>query len=113
MNFLIKGDTAICPVFTEYNGGLSGITFSTEIGETQRILQDLDMYTGPINNTWDSATNQALITFQETFREVMLDPWNITQGTGYKYKTTNKFLNYFAGCDTGAVELEGVGRFDF
>lgn len=112
MNFLIKGATAECPAFVEYNGGLKGIMFSPEIGKTQTILKDLGMYRGGINNTWDASTNQALITFQETFREVMLDPWNITEGTGYKYKTTNLFLNYFAGCDTGAVELEGVGRFE-
>jgi VCBS repeat-containing protein len=112
INFLLKWQTAQCPAFTEFNGGLSGIMFSPEIGKTQEILRDLDMYTGPINNTWDAATNRALITFQETFREVMLDPWNITEGTGYKYKTTNKFLNYFAGCDTEAVYLEGVGTYE-
>ncbi|MFT7645226.1 MAG: hypothetical protein ACI9BF_000902 [Candidatus Paceibacteria bacterium] len=112
MNFLLKGTSAVCPVFTEYNGGRSGATFSTEIGKTQEILRDLDMYSGSINNTWDTATNEALITFQETFREVMLDPWNISEGTGYKYKTTNKFLNYFVGCDTGSVYLEGVGVYE-
>jgi peptidoglycan hydrolase-like protein with peptidoglycan-binding domain len=112
MNFLLKGQTAICPAFTEYNGGVSGIRQSAEIGKTQQILKDLSMYAGPINNTWDAATNQALITFQQTFHEVMLDPWNLTTGTGYKYKTTNKFLNYFAGCDTGAVYLEGVGNYE-
>jgi hypothetical protein len=110
LNSLIGGQTTTCPAFTEYNGGLSGIRQSPEIGRTQAILQELGMYRGPINNTWDTATNQALITFQETFREVMLDPWNITAGTGYKYKTTNLFLNYFVGCETGTVELEGVGR---
>jgi peptidoglycan hydrolase-like protein with peptidoglycan-binding domain len=112
LNSLISGQTTTCPAFTEYNGGLTGVRQSPEIGRTQQILQELDMYQGPINNTWDSATNQALIRFQETFREVMLDPWNITEGTGYKYKTTNLFLNYFVGCETGAVELEGVGRWE-
>jgi hypothetical protein len=111
MNFLLKGVTAQCPVFTQYNGGVSGVMVSPEIGKTQELLRDLDMYNGAINNTWDSATNEALIRFQETFREVMLDPWNITIGTGYKYKTTNKFLNYMAGCDTGSVFLEGVGEY--
>ena len=113
MNFLLKGQSASCPVFTEYNGGSNGVKYSPEIGKTQAILKQLDMYTGPINNTWDAATNRALITFQETFREVMLNPWKLTTGTGYKYKTTNKFLNYFAGCDTGAVELDGAGTFNF
>lgn len=112
MNFLLKGQTAQCPVFTEFNGGRNGIMESSEIGETQKILADLDMYDGPINNVWTRDTNTALITFQETFREVMLDPWGISEGTGYKYKTTNKFLNYMAGCDTGAVNLEGVGVYE-
>lgn len=111
LNYLVKGQTAICPAFVQFNGGLTGVTFSTEIGKTQEILRELDMYSGPINNLWDATTNLALIRFQETFREVMLDPWNISQGTGYKYKTTNKFLNYFAGCDTGSVYLEGVGEY--
>ena len=112
INFLLAGTAAQCPVFTEYNGGLEGIMNSAEIGKTQVILTELAMYRGPINNTWDAATNNALITFQETFREVMLNPWNINKGTGYKYKTTNKFLNYFAGCDTGGVYLEGVGQYE-
>lgn len=114
MNFLIKGESVSCPVFTEYHGGKNDpITFSSEIGEVQKILGELDLYRGPINNTWTPQVHEAMIDFQETFREVMLDPWNITEGTGRQYKTTNKFLNYFAGCDTGAVELEGVGSFDF
>jgi Putative peptidoglycan binding domain len=112
MNYLLKGSSASCPVFIEFNGGKSGIRSSSEIGKTQNILKELDMYSGPINNTWDTPTNNALIKFQETFREVMLDPWKIDKGTGYKYKTTNKFLNYFAGCDTGAVFLEGVGNYE-
>lgn len=113
MNFLLKGQSASCPVFTEYNGGTQGIKNSAEIGKTQTILKQLDMYSGAINNTWDTSTNHAMVTFQETFREVMLAPWQLTKGTGYKYKTTNKFLNYFAGCDTGAVDLDGAGTFNF
>ena len=111
LNFLLKGQTAQCPVFTEYNGGKDGIYVSDEVMKTKEILADLDIYQGPIDRIWSPETNDALVVFQETFREVMLDPWNITEGTGYKYKTTNKFLNYFAGCDTGAIELEGVGSY--
>lgn len=109
---IVSGATAECPVFTEFNGGINGVKVSPEVGRTQEYLQELELYDGPITNTWDGATNQALIDFQETFREVMLDPWNIEQGTGYKYKTTNKFLNYLAGCDTGSVYLEGVGIYE-
>lgn len=112
INFLLKGQSAQCPVFTEFNGGISPIMVSDEIMKTKEILRDLDMYSGPIDRVWTPQTHEAMVVFQETFREVMLDPWNITEGTGYKYKTTNKFLNYFAGCDTGAVYLEGVGTYE-
>jgi hypothetical protein len=43
----------------------------------------------------------------------MLKPWALAYGTGYKYKTTNKFLNMIVGCETSAVELDGQGTFDY
>lgn len=113
LNFLLQGQVTTCPAFTEFNGGRDGIFQSDEVRRTQEILMKLDLFAGPATGFWDPWTHEALIDFQELFREVMLDPWNITKGTGYKYKTTNKFLNYFVGCDTAPVELEGVGTFDF
>lgn len=113
LNFLLKGQTAECPAFTEFNGGLTGVFQSDEVQRTQEILIQLDLFAGPATGFWDPFTHEAMVDFQELFHEVMLDPWNITEGTGYKYKTTNKFLNYFVGCDTPPVELEGVGSFDF
>lgn len=113
INSLIRGTTAVCPAFTEYNGGISGVVQSEEIKKTQEILTELGLYSGPISGTWDALTSRALTSFQELFKEVMLTPWGITSGTGYKYKTTNKFLNYFAGCETGDVDLEGSGTFSF
>ena len=113
INSLLTDQSTQCPVFTEFNGGITGIMESPEIARTQDILISLDLYRGPVNGIWTTETNQALADFQELFSEVMLQPWNLTKGTGYKYKTTNKFLNYLVGCDTGAVELEGVGNFDF
>lgn len=112
INSILKGQSADCPVFVEYNGGRNGISESDEIARTKQILLAIDMYEGPIDRLWTPDLQEALITFQETFREVILDPWNIDKGTGYKYKTTNKFLNYLAGCKTGAVELEGVGVYE-
>jgi hypothetical protein len=112
IQFLVNGQTAQCPVFIEFNGGLEGINVSPEVARTQELLRGLELYGGPINSTWDRNTHLAMVLFQETFREVMLDPWNITEGTGFKYMTTNKFMNYLAGCDTGSVFLEGVGEFE-
>lgn len=111
MRFLLNDRTAECPVFTEYNGGLIGINESEEIVRTQELLRDIDLYRGPIHGVWDHETHVAMVRFQESFREVMLDPWGEEKGTGFKYKTTNKFLNYLAGCETDSVFLEGVGEY--
>ncbi len=113
MNSIIGGQTASCPVFREYNGGLSGIMNSPEVAETKRVLAELDLYSGEFGNQWTPQTHDAMVRFQETFHEVMLDPWQIVSGTGYKYKTTNIFLNYLRGCEVPAVELEGIGSFQF
>jgi hypothetical protein len=113
MNSLLKNITTSCPAFVEYNGGLSGIMQSEEIRRTQEILEQLDLYNGPLNGTWDAATNAAMIRFQETFSDVMLKPWNLSKGTGYKFKTTNVFLNYFVGCETGPVQLDATTNFRF
>lgn len=113
MNAMLNNQVISCPAFTEFNGGRDGVFQSDEVRRTQQILIELDLFAGPATGFWDPWTHEAMVDFQELFHEVMLDPWNITTGTGYKYKTTNKFLNYFVGCETPAVNLEGVGMFDF
>ncbi len=101
-----------CPVFNEYNK-LTENNNTPEVAVTKGLLSGLGFYTGPINQSFDQQLHQSLINFQEEFHATMLDPWNLTQGTGYKYKTTNKFLNFLVGCDTPPVELDGRGVFDY
>ncbi len=101
-----------CPAFTEYNS-LTENSVSAEITKTKTLLSELGFYTGAINNTFDAQLNTSLRSFQETFSETMLKPWGLAYGTGYKYKTTNKFLNMLVGCQTPAVELDGRGTFDY
>ena len=118
MNTMLAADSKpyTCPAFTEYNGYNGDevhVLESPEIARTQQLLFEFDLYDGPYHGIWDDDTEQAMIVFQEMFHEVMLDPWNLSRGTGFKYKTTNKFLNYFVGCDTPEVQLEGIGPFDF
>lgn len=113
MNSMLSNQAISCPAFVEFNGGRDGIFRSDEVRRTQEILMQLDLFAGPATGFWDPWTHEAMVDFQELFHEVMLDPWNITKGTGFKYKTTNKFLNYFVGCTTPPVELEGVGMYDF
>ncbi len=117
MSARIKGKTAQCPVFTEYNAltqpnAFTVITASPEVSKTQDLLRDLGFYAGLSTGVFDSNTNLAIKAFQQNFKEVMLDPWNITAPTGIKYKTTNKFMNYLSGCDTEEVQLEGVGTYE-
>lgn len=117
INARINGRTAQCPEYVEFNAmtqpnSFSVITNSPEVAKLQNLLRDLDMYAGAATGVFDAATDAALRNFQLTFKDVMLDPWNITAPTGIKYKTTNKFLNYLAGCDTPAVFLEGVGLYE-
>ena len=113
MNFLIQSSQdQMCPVFTEYNSLKENVE-GDEVKDTQRLLRDLDLYDGRINGEFDQDTHEAMVEFQEKFDATMLKPWGLTRGTGYKYKTTNKFMNYLRGCDTGAVELDGRGAFDF
>jgi peptidoglycan hydrolase-like protein with peptidoglycan-binding domain len=101
-----------CPAFTEYNSRTENST-STEVAKTKTLLSELGFYSGVINNTFDTSLNTSLKSFQETFSETMLKPWGLVYGTGYKYKTTNKFLNMLVGCQTSAVELDGRGTFNY
>jgi hypothetical protein len=101
-----------CPVFTEYNS-LTENPISPEVQKTKELLASLGFYTGSIDQTFTPDLKTALASFQEAFREKMLDPWNLKAGTGYKYKTTNKFLNTLKGCRAGPVQLEGVGQFEY
>ena len=94
-----------CPAFVDYNSR-NNPNNGREVGRLQSVLTDLDFYTGPVNNTYDNQTIDAVTRFQETFRQTMLDPWGLTKGTGYKYKTTNKFLNELYGCTTEDLILE-------
>jgi len=112
MNFLIQAGATTCPVFKEYNSVRQNAR-TDEVRETQRLLKELGFFSGSTDGFFDVSTNAAMIEFQETFSATMLKPWGLTRGTGYKYKTTNKFMNYLRGCDTGSVNLEGRGSFDF
>jgi hypothetical protein len=113
INQLACNQTYECPTFTEYNDYTQDLNLNTpEVATTKTVLTGLGFYHGPIDTTWGSDMHQSLITFQETFADTMLTPWGLTNGTGYKYKTTNKFLNFLVGCETPPVELEGVGVFD-
>ncbi len=101
-----------CPAFTEFNS-VAENALSAEVAKTKTLLSELGFYSGAINTSFDSSLHTSLKNFQETFSDTMLKPWGLAYGTGYKYKTTNKFLNMLVGCKTDAVELDGRGTFDY
>ena len=101
-----------CPYFTEYNSTTENVN-TPEVGKTKELLTELGFYTGTVNDSFDASLKSSLAAFQQTFSATMLKPWGLTSGTGYKYKTTNKFLNMLVGCKTSAVELDGKGTFDY
>jgi len=105
LNALLAPQNTQCPLFTEHNRPNSNDQ-SSEVRETQRILQQLGMFTGDLTGVYDANTTNSMIAFQERFNATMLDPWGITKGTGYKYKTTNRFLNYLVGCELSDLELD-------
>lgn len=112
INSFYCSQSITCPAFTEFNS-LTENTTSAEVARTKVLLTELGFYTGAISDVFDQSLKSALTRFQETFSDTMLKPWGLTSGTGYKYKTTNKFLNLVVGCQTGAVDLDGQGVFDY
>lgn len=94
-----------CPVFTEHNSHTTNNT-SPETRRTKVLLTELGYYSGSINTRYDFGLQTAVKGFQETFPQTMLHPWGLTRGTGYKYKTTNRFLNALVGCELPPEILE-------
>lgn len=95
-----------CPVFTEFNSRTNENNNTQEVQRTKVFMSELGFYNGPVNTSYDDGIYEAIKNFQETFAATMLDPWGLSEGTGYKYKTTNKFMNEMVGCTIGDVTLE-------
>ena len=106
INSFMCNKSLSCPVFTEYNSRTNENNASAEVQRTKVFMTELGFYSGPINQNYDNAIYQSIIDFQETFSATMLKPWGLKSGTGYKYKTTNKFMNELVGCTTDDLVLE-------
>lgn len=95
-----------CPVFTEFNSRTNENNNTQEVQRTKVFMKELGFYNGPVDTSYDDGIYEAIKDFQETFAATMLDPWGLSEGTGYKYKTTNKFMNEMVGCTVGDIALE-------
>lgn len=112
INSFYCNKTISCPYFNEYNS-LKENNSSNEIKSTKILLNELGFYTGEMSDLYNNDLKTSIKKFQETFSETILKPWGISNGTGNKYKTTNKFLNLIVGCKTSSVNLEGIGDFNY
>ncbi len=106
-----KGIEMQCLVFTEFNS-LTENVVSEEVGRAKVLLFAQGFDVGDINNVYDRDMEVAMIAFQESNREVILDPWGLPAGTGYKYQSTNKYLNYLVGCNKD-VRLDNGTLLDY
>ena len=76
----------------------------TEVEELQKCLAKFpDVYPeGEVTTYFGKKTEQAVINFQEKYKEEILEPWNFTEGTGQVSRTTRSKLNEvcFTNLDT-------------
>ncbi len=86
-----------CPAFTEINSIVNNTT-TPEVYNTKLILKSLGYEVGPLTQTFDVPLKNALIAFQQTFHEIMPDPWGLTVSYGNKGALTNKLFNELVGC---------------
>lgn len=71
-----------------------------DVANLQRFLskQDIDIYPeGIISGYFGNLTKAAVIRFQERYVIEILDPWEISQGTGFVGRTTRAKINELCG----------------
>ncbi len=106
------GGTATCPAFVNQHS-LTLHNNESEVLKIKLVLQNLGFSIGTLSNLFDLPLYYGLVAFQEKFHQVMLDPWGLTEGTGYVGRTTLSYLNRLQGCDTGTVILPDGTTLDY
>lgn len=87
-----------------------------QIHRLQRFINDFTPYTIPINEAFDTNTENAVREFQREHASEILEPWGLSEPTGNVYLTTKKKINdmYCAGTQTfplAASELSEINRY--
>ncbi len=84
-----------CPAFSDYKKiGDTG----SEVSKIQTFLKTRNYYDSQVTGYFDLETAQAISKFQEEFSSQILEPWDLTEGTGWWYKTTRRYANWLEGC---------------
>ena len=98
------------PYFTEY---LRPGDVSLEAVRVQDFLNLINAPTGgypnnglPLATTFTQETKQAVIDYQNRYRATVLDPWGLSQGTGWWYQTTRSSANALVGTPEPEIQLD-------
>ncbi len=86
-----------CLIFSDLSFGLRD---SEEVRCLQVFLKDqgFDIYPeGLVTGNFLSLTRKAVIRFQEHYKEDILGPWDLEEGTGYVGKTTRAKIDEIKG----------------
>jgi len=90
---VVKNSEEQCDYLTEYlKKGKSNSP--TEVIKLQTFLKDKEGFSElMISGSFDQATHEAVLVFQKKYKEDILEPWGISEPTGYVYITTTKKIN--------------------
>jgi uncharacterized repeat protein (TIGR02059 family)/uncharacterized delta-60 repeat protein len=64
-----------------------------EVLKLQKFLNEFEGENLAVNGSYDSATFQAIVRFQEKYKKHVLLPWGLTRGTGVVSQTTRAKIN--------------------
>lgn len=113
VNPLIKNNKQDVAENLDTNGKCIPIKGFYKIGdknqEIKEIRKSINKRMGtnlPINDKFDKELFTALKDWQEKYRDIVLDPWEMEGPSGYFYKTSNWSMNYQNGCSVPKFVLE-------
>jgi peptidoglycan hydrolase-like protein with peptidoglycan-binding domain len=98
----------LCPAFTQYlkKGMRDGKNSISEVSKVQQFLNTKLNLGLVIDGVFGSRTHNAVKTFQTTYSNQILNPWNLTGPTGWWYQSTRSYANYLENCSEGTVQLD-------
>jgi len=70
--------------------------FNNSSSDVNRLEQYLNTYEDEdlvVNGVFEVVDEQAVMRFQEKYREEVLTPWGLTEPTGYVFRTTRDHIN--------------------
>ena len=90
---LVLGAFTTCDPYLKSFIRLGQNNDSVEVEKLQTFLAEQLTIELPATGVFDELTEEAVINFQEQYREEILSPWGIAAPTGYVYLTTRKTIN--------------------